>query len=654
MGIFALTLKFFHAEIRKLLLIIGLAVSVIIVFQCFGLPYGKIFSSSPDNKSSIDRMVSNATIFNNLNTAKLFVNVVANDADGSDTEEEARYGNNSPEANMDSDLASFRKFKHRNSHDLTSKQRIIGGKSLMTGYITSTDTTPTQVKAADILHDHSGMVEKAKNNEKIINDPEATTGHGIVPFISAVVATEDLQNLDPGSGTSGSSFGSNLSSVSNAETSIRTRYMNSRPLQIASVIMDNYSAIPSLRRWDKQPISVSQMNSLFLQSIDSSRSSRPRRSSARDLELLSAKQEIENAHVSKKTPVFYASVYRNISKFQRSYELMERTLKVYIYKEGVKPIFHQPKMRGIYASEGWFMKLIEGNKKFVVRDPRRAHLFYLPFSAGMLRIALQGQEFQNIQDLQKYLKDYVELIAGKYSFWNKTGGADHFLVACHDWAIRLTNHLKGCLRALCNANAARGFKIGKDTTLPVTYIRSAEAPLENLGGKSPSDRYILAFFAGGMHGYLRPILLQYWQNKEPDMKIFGPMPRDIEGKRKYREYMKSSKYCICARGYEVHTPRVVEAIYYECVPVIISDNYVPPFFEVLNWEAFAVFVPENDIPNLRNILLSIPEEKYLEMHSRVKLVQQHFLWHKKPVKYDLFHMILHSLWYNRVLHIITR
>ncbi|CAB4318764.1 unnamed protein product [Prunus armeniaca] len=159
---------------------------------------------------------------------------------------------------------------------------------------------------------------------------------------------------------------------------------------------------------------------------------------------------------------------------------------------------------------------------------------------------------------------------------------------------------------------------------------------------------------GGMHGYLRPILLHYWENKEPDMKIFGPMPHDIESKRIYREYMKSSKYCICARGYEVHTPRVVEAIFYECVPVIISDNYMPPFFEVFNWEAFAVFVQEKDIPNLRDILLSIPEEKYLTMMSSVKMVQQHFFWHKKPVKYDLFHMILHSVWYNRVLQIKTR
>lgn len=213
--------------------------------------------------------------------------------------------------------------------------------------------------------------------------------------------------------------------------------------------------------------------------------------------------------------------------------------------------------------------------------------------------------------------------------------------------------LKNCIKSLCNSNTASDFRIGKDTTLPVTYIRSAAAPVAELGGKPPSERSILTFFAGSMHGYLRPVLLKYWENKEPDMKISGPMPRDIEGKRIYREYMKSSKYCICARGYEVHTPRVVEAIFYECVPVILSDNYVPPFFEVLNWEAFAVFVKEEDIPNLRNILLSITEEKYLALQSGVKAVQKHFLWHIKPEKYDLFHMILHSIWYNRIFNLRT-
>ncbi|KAI5442003.1 hypothetical protein KIW84_011171 [Lathyrus oleraceus] len=323
---------------------------------------------------------------------------------------------------------------------------------------------------------------------------------------------------------------------------------------------------------------------------------------------------------------------------------MERKLKVYIYREGEKPIFHQPKMRGIYASEGWFMRLMEGSKRFIVKDPKKAHLFYLPFSSQMLRANIS-----NNKQMEQYLERYVNLIAGRYRFWNRTGGADHFLVACHDWASRITvQSMKNCIRSLCNANFAKGFQVGKDTTLPVTYIHSVMNPLRKIAGKPPSERIILAFFAGGMHGYLRPILLKHWENKEPDMKIFGQMARDAEGKRIYMEYMNSSRYCICARGYEVHTPRIVEAIFSECVPVIISDNYVPPFFEVLKWETFSVFVRESDVPSLRDILLSIPEKKYLALHLGVKKVQQHFLWHKIPVKFDLFHMILHSIWNNRL------
>ncbi|CAG7906245.1 probable glycosyltransferase At3g07620 [Brassica rapa] len=427
-------------------------------------------------------------------------------------------------------------------------------------------------------------------------------------------------------------------------------------MAVEGSVLVRSNVLPILKRQKQVAAtdSISQMNSLLIRSLSSSHSPKPRWSSARDSEMLSAKFEIENASVVHESPGLDASVYRNISKFLRSYDLMERKLRVYVYKEGKKPIFHRPMPRGIYASEGWFMKLMESNKKFLVKDPRKAHLFYIPVSIKALRTSL-GLDFQTPKGLADHLKEYVDLIAAKYKFWNRTAGADHFLVACHDWGNKLTKkHMSNSVRALCNSNVAQGFRIGIDTALPVTYIRSAESPIEYRGGKTPSERKILAFFAGSMHGYLRPILVQLWENKSPDMKIFGPMPRDPQGKKQYREYMKSSRYCICARGYEVHTPRVVEAIINECVPVIIADNYVPPFFEVLNWEEFAVFVEEKDIQNLRNILVSIPEERYIGMQARVKTVQQHFLWHKKPVKFDLFHMILHSVWHSRLNRVKTK
>ncbi|KAK6140922.1 hypothetical protein DH2020_025315 [Rehmannia glutinosa] len=331
-----------------------------------------------------------------------------------------------------------------------------------------------------------------------------------------------------------------------------------------------------------------------------------------DKELLNSEKLIEGAQIMEKIHHIDVNVYRNYPAFIRSYELMEQTLKIYVYTEGERPIFHQPELDGIYASEGWFMKLLEENKHFVTTNPNKAHLFYLPFSSRILEETLYVPNSHSHKNLVQYLSSYLKTITTKHDFWNRTDGADHFLVACHDWAPSETSRImKNCIRALCNADVKGGFQFGKDVSLPEIYIRDAKNPLKDLGGKSPSQRGILAFFSQE-NAWLSP------------------------------------KYCLSVKGYEPYTPRVIEAIYYECVPVIISDNYVPPFFETLNWESFAVFVLEKDIPNLKNILLSISENRYIKMQQRVRQVQKHFLWHSKPVKYDVFHMILHSVWYTRV------
>ncbi|KAB5564105.1 hypothetical protein DKX38_004159 [Salix brachista] len=343
--------------------------------------------------------------------------------------------------------------------------------------------------------------------------------------------------------------------------------------------------------------------------------------------LIYAKREIEHAPVVIDDPYLSAPIFRNISVFKRSYELMETILKVYIYPDGDKPIFHQPHLYGIYASEGWFMKFMEESREFVTRDPEKAHLFYLPYSARQLELAVYVPNSHNLRPLSIFMRDYANMIAAKYPYWNRTHGRDHFLVACHDWGpYTLTMHeelTKNTVKALCNADVSEGiFTAGQDISLPETTIRSPKRPLRNVGGGlRVSQRPILAFFAGNMHGRVRPTLLKYWHNKDDDMKIYGPLPIGVSRKMSYVQHMKSSKYCICPMGYEVNSPRIVEAIYYECVPVIIADNFVLPFNEVLDWSAFSVVIAEKDIPKLKEILLTIPLRRYLTMLANLKMAE---------------------------------
>ncbi|KAI7997652.1 putative glycosyltransferase [Camellia lanceoleosa] len=185
-------------------------------------------------------------------------------------------------------------------------------------------------------------------------------------------------------------------------------------------------------------VSISEMNDLLLE--------KPRWSSRVDQDLLNAKLQIENAPIVENDPWLYAPLYRNVSMFKRSYELTEHMLKVYIHREGQRPILRQPVLKGIYAAEGWYMKLLKGSRQFVTKTQEKAHLFYLPFSSRMLEETLYVPNSHSHKNLIQHLKNYLDIIVGRYSFWNRTGGADHFLVACHDWAPSETNkHIASAL-----------------------------------------------------------------------------------------------------------------------------------------------------------------------------------------------------------------
>ncbi|XP_030452643.1 probable glycosyltransferase At5g03795 isoform X2 [Syzygium oleosum] len=677
-------------ETRKLLWLVGISFAMVLLLQSIELPRGNVLGSlfsaikvpiegdivDVEESPFISDMSGNKTLSNDSDTTTASTVHEGVDDHGFEERGSVLYNGTLPKSNTVSN-ESYGVNNYTTGDEKSSIENQVGvnGTTAPIANISIGGYAPEETMVPDsnerlslnssTMYSNSSAANK-KNNVKIPENDESTVSY-IAPSPARAIPPVDSSSNSASSIKEGPhvtiSIPSSVSNTSSTEvywTPTPKQDVKSNQMQGDVSSLSDSSPTASIHDRYKTPqaptpevITIAEMNALLLQSRVAYRSMKPQWSSVVDQELLKAKLQIENAPIMSDTSL-YAPLYQNVSMFKRSYELMEEMLKVYIYKEGQKPIVHQPVLQGIYASEGWFMKLLEANKKFVTKHARKAHLFYLPFSSRMLEETLYVPNSHSHKNLIQFLRNYLDVIKGKHPFWNRTGGADHFLVACHDWAPSETRRVMArCIRALCNSDVKEGFVFGKDVSLPETYVRSAQKPLRNLGGKRPSRRSILAFFAGNMHGYVRPILLQHWGNKDPDMRIFGPMPND-KGNMNYIQHMRSSKYCICAKGYEVNSPRVVEAIFYECVPVIISDNFVPPFFETLNWESFAVFVLEKDIPNLKNILLSIPEKRYRRMQMRVKKVQQHFLWHSRPVKYDIFHMILHSIWFNRVFQINPR
>lgn len=203
------------------------------------------------------------------------------------------------------------------------------------------------------------------------------------------------------------------------------------------------------------------------------------------------------------------------------------------------------------------------------------------------------------------------------------------------------------IRVLCNANTSEGFIPQKDVSLPEIHLLDGNIPSSLLSPPPPdAPRPHLAFFAGGLHGPVRTILLRYWKDnrRDPDLLVYEYLPPDLD----YYSFMLQSRFCLCPSGYEVASPRIVEAIYAECVPVILSESYVLPFSDVLRWEAFSVRVEICDIPRLKELLEAISDMEYRKLKAGVRAVRRHFVLNRPARRFDVFHMILHSIWLRRL------
>ncbi|KAI3858687.1 hypothetical protein MKW92_031755 [Papaver armeniacum] len=342
------------------------------------------------------------------------------------------------------------------------------------------------------------------------------------------------------------------------------------------------------------------------------------------------------------------AIYKNAYSFHRSYIEMEKKFKIFVYEEGELPIFHDGPCKSIYSTEGLFIHQMEMNNHFRTKNPDEAHVFFLPFSVVRMVQYLYVPDSHEIKSIGRTVVDYVDVVARKYPYWNRSNGGDHFMLSCHDWGPRTSSFVpelfNNSIRVLCNANTSEGFNPSKDASFPEIHLRTAYATAL-LGGLSPSGRTILAFFAGGLHGHIRYLLMNQWKNKDQDVLVYDRVPKGVS----YDNMMKTSKYCLCPSGYEVASPRIVEAIYAECVPVLISDHYVPPFSDVLNWNSFSVQISVSDIPNIKKILMGISQSQYIRMQRRVKQVQKHFVVNNdSPKRFDVFHMTLHSIWLRRL------
>ncbi|KAG2240556.1 hypothetical protein Bca52824_090698 [Brassica carinata] len=253
--------------------------------------------------------------------------------------------------------------------------------------------------------------------------------------------------------------------------------------------------------------------------------------------------------------------------------------------------------------------------KRITPHPRRPH-FPLPlllsqfpphFAAVSHRSRREsGTSYENMTVI---VQNYVDGLIAKYPYWNRTLGADHFFVTCHDVGVRAFEGspllTKNTIRVVPSYNV--GFIPHKDVALP-QVLQPFALPA---GGNDVENR----------------------------ARYFEQQDKQGDGHLVYQKRFYRTKFCICPGGSQVNSARITDSIHYGCVPVILSDYYDLPFNDILNWRKFAVVLRERDVYDLKQILKNIPQSEFVSLHNTVK-VQKHFQWNSPPVKFDAFHMII--------------
>ncbi|KAF8009923.1 hypothetical protein BT93_J0792 [Corymbia citriodora subsp. variegata] len=324
-------------------------------------------------------------------------------------------------------------------------------------------------------------------------------------------------------------------------------------------------------------------------------------------------------------------VYHSWKVFKTNYEEMERKLRVFVYPYGHRT---PRRLTGKYASEGFFFKNIR-ESRFTTLDPNEAHLFFLPVSCHKLRG--QGASWE---DITNKIGDYVWAVMLRYPYWNRTLGADHFFVTCHDIGVRATEGIpllvKNSIRVVCSSSYNNGYIPHKDVALPKVRLPYSYPA----GGNDVITRKTLGFWAGRTDSDVRSALTTVWSS-DAELDIQNSRKNGTAGKH---NKFYGAKFCICPGKSEVNSPWIAESIHYGCVPVIMSDYYDLPFNDILDWRKFSVILKESDVYQLKHILQNISDAEFMALHQNLVKVQRHFMWNTPPMQYDAFHLVMYELW----------
>lgn len=91
----------------------------------------------------------------------------------------------------------------------------------------------------------------------------------------------------------------------------------------------------------------------------------------------------------------------------------------------------------------------------------------------------------------------------------------------------------------------------------------------------------------------------------------------------------------------------MDAVWYGCIPVILSDDYQLPLEGILRWSDFSVRIAEADMAATPEILAAVTDSSRVAMRQALAVAAPLLTWHRPSQHGDAFEGVMLQLWQRR-------
>ncbi|XP_059618949.1 exostosin-2 [Phlebotomus argentipes] len=85
---------------------------------------------------------------------------------------------------------------------------------------------------------------------------------------------------------------------------------------------------------------------------------------------------------------------------------------------------------------------------------------------------------------------------------------------------------------------------------------------------------------------------------------------------RYPYILTKGTFCLIIRGLRLAQPNLMEALASNCIPVIVANNIVLPFDDVIDWSLASISVREIDLHSIYSVLKSVSADKVAELQRQ--------------------------------------